>query len=68
MTLTEEIRDLRKRAGMTQLELGIELGLKPWQASSVVSRWENGRAKPHAPTVKLIRIVCEARIKAKGPV
>lgn len=44
------LKDLRKRAGLTQAELAIKLGIK--QGS--ISNWENGTSKPDIPmAVKL---------------
>ena len=40
----QEIKSIRERLGYTQEEFAEELGLQSYIA---VSRWENGRAKPH---------------------
>lgn len=41
MTVGEKIRDLRKRAGLTQTELGQRLGVQ----KNAVSKWECGRVE-----------------------
>lgn len=48
------LKDIRKRAGLTQVELAIKLGIK--QGS--ISNWENGTSKPDIPTaVKIAEVL-----------
>lgn len=44
------LKDIRKRAGLTQVELALKLGIK--QGS--ISNWENGTSKPDIPTAAKI--------------
>ena len=45
-----EIRELRKRLGLTQKEFAHELGV----TFSTLSRWENGRVRPSKMARRLI--------------
>lgn len=49
-TTPDEIRALRKRLSLTQVELAARVGT----AQAAVSRWERGRAKPSGPVRKLL--------------
>jgi transcriptional regulator with XRE-family HTH domain len=52
MTSADFLREARRRAGLTQAELGFRVG-KP---QSVISRWERGEVDPSLETLrKLIR-------------
>jgi transcriptional regulator with XRE-family HTH domain len=44
------IRELRERAGLTQLELAMRLGCTP----SAVYNWERGRNEPKASQLRLM--------------
>jgi len=46
MTIGDRIRFFRRRAGMTQRELGMAMGFSPLTAEVRVSQYENGSRKP----------------------
>ena len=46
MTLGSRIRDFRRKAGMTQRELGIAVGFSPLTADVRIAQYENGGRKP----------------------
>ena len=46
MTLGSRIRDFRRKAGMTQRELGIAVGFSPLNADVRIAQYENGGRKP----------------------
>jgi putative transcriptional regulator len=51
----EQIRELRQRLGMTQLEFANEIGTTP----TSVSRWESGKVKPQGVALKALRKLAE---------
>ena len=48
VTIAQNYREARKRAGLTQRELARRIGVKPRQ----VSRWENAKARPTTDNFK----------------
>ncbi len=48
MTLGSRIRVFRRKAGMTQRELGIAVGFSPLTADVRIAQYENGGRKPKA--------------------
>lgn len=55
MTVGEQIRALRRKAGWTQAELGRRIGV----GQSKVSEWEIDRVMPGAATFLRIKDVCQ---------
>lgn len=49
--ISDLIRELRSRLGLTQEQLAARLGV----TFPTVNRWENGRSKPSPIALKLIR-------------
>ena len=52
MTLGETIRSARKKAGLTQAELGEMLGV----SGSMIGQWENNLRKPKHETLKKVAL------------
>ena len=48
----KELKDLRKKAGLTQTELAEKIGTH----KQVISRWENGKSSISNPYERLIRL------------
>lgn len=53
----DEIRALRARLGLTQVEFAHALGVTP----ATVSRWENGTAAPSKLALAMLRRKAEGR-------
>lgn len=54
MTYGEKIRDLRKRAGLTQQRLGELCGYEGRSAEVAVQCWEHGRQMPRLEKVRAL--------------
>lgn len=54
LPVAERIKSRRRTIGITQLELGVAIGLTPEGAKVQVSRWETGASQPEAETVRAI--------------
>lgn len=50
----QELKELRKKAGLTQTELANKIGTY----KQVISNWENGRSNISKPYQKLILMFC----------
>ena len=46
-----EVKELRKRLGLTQDEFAVQLGVAPF----TVRRWESGKTKPSRMAQKLLK-------------
>ena len=57
----DELRRIRKRMGLTQLELAEEIGV----ARNTVTRWEMGLVAMPGPMAKLIRLIAAQRKAGK---
>lgn len=57
-TIGERIRDERKRAGLTQKQLGEKLGL----SAQSIAQWENDLRKPKSGTLKKIAYALDTNI------
>ena len=55
MLLSERMKTTRKRAGITQQELGRRLGV----SGSMIGQWENGFRNPKYETVKRIAVALD---------
>lgn len=56
----DRLRDTREEAALTQRELAVEVGLKPFKGDGgSVAHWENGRAFPSLPRFTLLCEVLE---------
>lgn len=53
----DEIRELRHKAGLTQVAMAKILSV----STSTVISWEGGKRHPHKHTVKLIRMLIKPR-------
>jgi putative transcriptional regulator len=53
----DELRDLRKRLGLTQVELAEKVGV----ASNTVARWERGELGISEPVSRLLRLLEKAK-------
>ncbi len=56
MSFSNEIRTVRIKALLTQIEFANEIQV----SFSTVNRWENGKGKPNLSAMKAIRSYCEA--------
>jgi len=61
-----ELRALRQRAGLSQIQLARMLGLSDKSGASTLSRWENGHVIPNGPTIYAIRDVCTREIQRRA--
>jgi putative transcriptional regulator len=50
-----EVRRIRKRLGLTQVELAAKIGV----TSNTVARWERGLVRVTEPVARLIRLVAK---------
>ena len=57
MSLGELIRNMRKRALLSQEELAKLLNV----SVGTINRWENGKTKPNITAMKKIKAYCESR-------
>jgi transcriptional regulator with XRE-family HTH domain len=51
----DELRDLRKRLGLTQVELAEKVGV----ASNTVARWERGELGISEPVSRLVKLLAK---------
>jgi putative transcriptional regulator len=58
---TAEIRQIRERLNLTQVEFAKELGV----CQGTVSHWEKGIRTPTGPAVRLLRILASSRVAKK---
>ena len=57
MSLSELVRNMRKRALLSQEEFAKLLNV----SVGTINRWENGKTKPNITTMKKIKTYCENR-------
>jgi DNA-binding transcriptional regulator YiaG len=55
-----DVKRLRNRLGLTQVQLGAAIGVD----QSTVSNWENGDTKPRGPALKLLLNMAPAASEA----
>jgi DNA-binding protein len=55
MNFPEEIKKIRERALLTQMEFAEVVGV----AFSTINRWETGKSRPHIKAMKNIKAYCE---------
>ncbi|NOH62352.1 helix-turn-helix transcriptional regulator [Vibrio sp. RE88] len=60
--LPKRLRDIRKKRGITQEELGQKLGMESGSASARISQYETGKHAPDYTTVKRISAVLEITV------
>jgi transcriptional regulator with XRE-family HTH domain len=51
-----QLKKARKALGLTQLELGVRIGLDPSNASARMNQYESGK---HAPDYKMLKKIAE---------
>lgn len=51
-----QLKKARKALGLTQLELGVRIGLDPGNASARMNQYESGK---HAPDYKMLKKIAE---------
>lgn len=61
-TLTKRLKEARLRAGLSQEQLGIRIGLEPESASTRMNRYELGKRVPDLELVE--RIAAELKLPA----
>lgn len=59
---TAEIRQIRERLNLTQVEFARELGV----CQGTVSHWEKGIRTPTGPAVRLLRILASEKTAKKS--
>lgn len=59
MTPAAEVRAARRKLKMSQGQFALKLGLNLWSGRVAVSRWENGKVKPSAATLRFIRFLAK---------
>lgn len=57
MSLSELVRNMRKRALLSQEEFAELLNL----SVGTINRWENGKTKPNITAMKKIKAFCEGK-------
>ena len=57
MNISTEIRTIRRKAFLTQIEFADELSV----AFSTVNRWENGKGIPNNTAIKKLKDFCRKR-------
>lgn len=55
MSLSSEIKVIRKKAFLSQAEFAKELNV----VYSTVNRWENGKGRPNSAAMKALRAFCD---------
>lgn len=55
MSFVEDIKQIRRKAFMTQEDFAKEIGV----SFATVNRWETGKARPNLKTMKLIDDYCK---------
>lgn len=58
----EELRRVRRRLGLTQVQLAERLGV----AANSVARWERDEVPIREPIARLVRLLAKMEAKAKG--
>ena len=56
MTLSDEIKLIRKKGYYTQVEFAERIGV----SFSTVNRWETGKMSPNVSTMKRLKAYCDA--------
>ena len=54
MKSSEMVKEIRKRAGLSQTQLAKVLGV----SFATVNRWENGHCEPTAVAINSLRMIC----------
>jgi DNA-binding transcriptional regulator YiaG len=57
-----DVQRLRRRLGVTQVELAARLGVHPL----TVSRWERGQVRVTEPMARLLKLLAALPAKSKG--
>jgi transcriptional regulator with XRE-family HTH domain len=60
-----ELKELRKRAGLSQYALALAMGLAPRSGPSIISAWENGHKAPKGPTLRALELALEKALNEK---
>ena len=61
-TLTKRLKEARLRAGLSQEQLGIRVGLEPESASTRMNRYELGKREPNLDLIE--KIAAELKLPA----
>ena len=61
-TLTKRLKEARLRAGLSQEQLGIRIGLEPESASTRMNRYELGKRVPDLELIE--RVAAELKLPA----
>ncbi len=59
----DQIRDARKKLGLTQEQLAARMGLS---GKRTVSQWERGLRTPQGPSLVLLRSLLDAHVRYGG--
>lgn len=64
MSFSKEIKILRERLYLTQIEFAKSLNV----SFSTVNRWENGKSRPNISTMKAVKEFCESHNVDYSPI